>query len=327
MRRAWLLCAHGVRVFVDTSMPGCRVASVREMSVGETTHSWIDWLRHSAERLLGGHTVDPKTVIASGALAVSLFALLTSRGATRIAEVAHGEHGKLKDVRLFFPSMRTVRKGIVSGYSSVPRPARDPEQTTVIAVYGGPDTLTVNRIRLLITYTTGILLRTRLVLELTIDGAHLHVNGPKFPTTVEAYHRVVWELPGIIIPPHSFSRKTCDVVNARFEDIHYLRVFEEVSLTLVVDYGDTKTISSKTVYGTTFPLGVTIDTRVFYGIEQFLKDSVVQEHAKHLVKRWHKAPRSPTRRNRSKPPRQRPHTQDTVIGSVEALWTVTLHRA
>jgi GNAT superfamily N-acetyltransferase len=65
---------------------------------------------------------------------------------------------------------------------------------TVLSVYGGPDTLKVERATVFCEYIKGFIFAERylVALSLTDLSDRLNIDGPEFPATVEAYHRVVF---------------------------------------------------------------------------------------------------------------------------------------
>jgi hypothetical protein len=229
---------------------------------------------------------DAITAIAGLALVVSFFALLASRRANTIAAQAQGKHGKIKDLRIEFCGLHFGgQKGSVAWESS-PVPEADSSHTTKIAVYGGPDPLSIEQLMLRVTYTTGKLFCTRLILTLVLNDSDLRVTGPDIPATIEAYHKVVWQLPELIIPFGVFKN---DARRLNLPPGIYIpAIFESLDFHLVADYGGQSLISRDYHYGMTF-FPIVRKARPIRSLSRFMADPDVPGHLKRLFEQWHLA--------------------------------------
>jgi hypothetical protein len=283
--------------------------------------------------------------IGAGALAIAFLSLLALVRATRIAERTYVGHGRLKEVRIEFSEFQfqrkkglmviesapipTINRGTVPSASihhffaergPQPRLARSARGTT-LAIYGGPDPLTVENVRLIITLTRGKVLATRLVFVLSVNDTNLRIDGPNIPAYVGAYQKVVWQLPDLIIPGNPgngignvYSRQEAGVRNASSATsppsapscpwprderdrkaswgppgIYFPQVFEWLEFQLHVNYGIYCLSSKSTRYGW-MPFGFVIlrETVPIRSMASLMTDPQVPVHIKHVFEQWYR---------------------------------------
>jgi hypothetical protein len=227
---------------------------------------------------------DAITAIAGLALLVSLFSLLASRRANALAASAQAEHGRIKDLRIEFCGLHFGgKKGGVS-WERAPLPAEESAHTTKIAVYGGPDPLRIEQLVLQVIYTAGKFFCSRLILTVALSDTDLRVSGPDIPATIDAYHKVVWQLPELLIPTGVFRKR-----DWRFSvppGIYMPTVNERLVLHLVADYGGRSYVGRDYRYGLVFsPLAR--EVRPIKGMSRFMADPDVPEHLKSLFAQWY----------------------------------------
>ena len=169
---------------------------------------------------------------------------------------------------------------------SAPIPQINSPHVTKIAVYGGPDPLRIERLILRIVYTKGKVSCRRLIWTLTLDDPDLRITGPSIPATVDAYHRVTWELPELVIPSGFYPRMPDDLPSGIYIPI----MFESIAFQLIADYGAGNVFAAKPLsYGYMLPVRVMAETRPIHGMGKFMKDPDAPAHIKRLFGQWHLA--------------------------------------
>jgi hypothetical protein len=245
-----------------------------------------NWAAELASSLRGFWDHDAATVIPVLALVIAFLALLASRRANRVAAQAQGEHGKIRDARIEFCGLHFGGQRGLTVWESAPIPQVDSPHVTKIAVYGGPDPLRIERLILRIVYTRGKVLCTRLLWTLTLDAPDLRIAGPSIPATVDAYHRVTWELPELIIPSGIYPSMPDNLAAG----IYMPTTFERIAFQLIADYGSGQAFTSKPlIYGFLLPFRLIKETRPIHGMTSFMTDPDVPAHIKHLFEQWHQA--------------------------------------
>lgn len=229
---------------------------------------------------------DAIIAIAGLALVISFFSLLASKRANTIAARAQAEHGKIKDLRIEFCGLHFGgRKGSVA-WASSPVPEAESSHTTKIAVYGGPDPLRIEQLMLRVTYTAGKLLCTRLILTLALNDSDLRVTGPDIPATIDAYHKVVWQLPELVIPSGVFKNDARRL--GLSPGIYIPTLFESLDFHLVADYGGRSFVGRVYHYGMMF-FPIVREARPIRTMSRFMADPNVPGHLKSLFEQWHLA--------------------------------------
>lgn len=227
---------------------------------------------------------DSTTVIPAAALIIAFLALLASRRANKIAAQAQGEHGKIRDARIEFCGLHFEGQRGTLVWESAPLPQADSVHVTKIAVYGGPDPLRVERLMLRIVYTRGKVFCTRLLWTLDLDDPDLRISGPSIPATIDAYHKVTWQLPELIIPSSFYSSRPDNPPPGIYIPI----MFENLMFQLVADYGGGQAFTAKPLsYGFMLPWRVITETRPINSIAKFMANPDVPAHVKRLFEQWH----------------------------------------